>query len=648
MHPHESGTTVGFGKESDATSGELTDILFRLHPQPMWICDQETLAIREVNESAVEYYGYSREEFLRLTLLDLAVVEQEEDNGTLTRFSSTVRGHTWRSHHRRKDGMTITVEMAARPFCFAGRPALLVMAHDISDRVRVEKALRRNEAWYRQIVEAAQEGIWLIDAEARTWYVNERMAEMLGYSRQEMLGRPLYDFLDEAAQAHARRNVERHFEGVTKHGDFRFRRRDGSALWAIVSVKPLYNDAGRYIGALGMIVDVTERRQLERQLQQAQKMEAIGRLAGGVAHDFNNLITVITGYSELVLRSMEEDNPLRRYIEEMKRAGERAALLTRQLLTFSRKQPVEMRLLDLNAVIAETEKMLRRLIGEDIELITLLRPGIGCVRADPGQLQQVLMNLVINARDAMPQGGRVTIQTDWVELDATYAACHVNVQPGPYVVLSVSDTGCGMDAETMSHIFEPFFTTKGPDKGTGLGLATVYGIVMQSGGHIDVTSEVGMGTTFKIYLPRIVSSLESEETTGGPSRRAPGGAETILVAEDEPLVRELIREVLERKGYTILEASDGREALDMARRHPGPIHLLLTDVVMPQMSGPELVKQLCCERPETKVLFMSGYSSRAGGLLNLLESSAVFLAKPFTPEALSNRVRQLLDGSVDP
>lgn len=643
MDAYEGSMAVSRGEVSQMMGEELAAILFHRHPQPMWICDDQTLAIREVNESAIEHYGYSREEFLRLTLRDLTVVGQQENDSALDTFSSGVPVHTWRSRHRRKDGVIITVEMTARPLSVAGRRTLIVMAHDITDQVRTEEALRRNEERYRQIVETAQEGIWVIDAEARTWYVNERMAEMLGYSRQEMLGRPLYDFLDDAAQVHARRNVENQFQSLTPHSDFRFRRRDGSALWAMVSVVPLYGDAGRYIGALGMIVDMTERRQLEHQLQQAQKMEAIGRLAGGVAHDFNNLITVITGYSDLLLRSLEETSPLRRIIEEMKRAGERAALLTRQLLAFSRNQPIEPRPLDVNGVIADTEKMLRRLIGEDIELITILRPDIGSVRADPGQLQQVLINLVVNARDAMPQGGKLTIETDRVELDAEYAARRVNVLPGPHVVLSVSDTGCGMDAETLSHIFEPFFTTKG-EKGTGLGLATVYGIVAQCGGHIDVMSEVGQGTTFKIYLPRIVAS-DQEQVTSAPSRCASGGTETILVAEDEPFVRELIREVLQRQGYTVLEASNGVEALEVARRHTGPIHLLLTDVVMPQMNGTDLAAELRSLRPETKVLFMSGYSSRAGRSLAVLESSAMYLTKPFTPEALAAQVRLILDAS---
>ena len=641
MDSFDGSIAVSHGEAFQTMGEEVAAILFHQHPQPMWICDDQMLAIREVNESAIEHYGYSREEFRHMTLRDLTVVGQQENDSALDRFSSAVPVHTWRSRHRRKDGMIITVEMTARPLSFAGRRALIVMAHDITEQVRTEEALRRNEERYRQIVETAQEGIWVIDAKARTWYVNERMAEMLGYSRQEMLGRPLYDFLDDAAQVHARRNVENQFQGMTQHGDFRFRRRDGSALWAMVSVIPLYGDAGQYIGALGMIVDMTERRQLEHQLQQAQKMEAIGRLAGGVAHDFNNLVTVITGYSDLLLRSLEETSPLRRIIEEMKRAGERAALLTRQLLAFSRNQPIEPRPLDVNGVIADTEKMFRRLIGEDIELITNLRPDIGPVRADPGQLQQVLINLVVNARDAMPQGGTLTIETDRVELDAEYAARRGNVLPGPYVVLSVSDTGCGMDAETLSHIFEPFFTTKG-EKGTGLGLATVYGIVAQCGGHIDVMSEVGQGTTFKIYLPRIVASHQ-EEVTSAPCGGAYGGTETILVAEDEPLVRELIREVLQRQGYAVLEASNGVEALEVARRHAGPIHLLLTDVVMPQMNGTELAAELRSVRPETKVLFMSGYSSRAGRSLALLESPAMFLTKPFTPEALAAQVRLILD-----
>ncbi len=643
MSSHNSSLTAS-GKQGRRTvEREWEAILFTSHPQPMWICDPETLAIREVNQAAIERYGYSREMFLGMSLHDLAARGQTPGENPLGSLPAGDRATTWRTLHRRRDGAVLSVEVTARPFLLEGRPAVIVMGQDITEQVRAERTLHRNQQWYRQIVEALQEGIWLIDAHARTWYVNERMAELLGYCRQEMVGRPLYDFLDEKAQIVARRNVERRFEGVTTRTDFRFRRKDGSALWAIVSVKPLYNEAGRFIGALKVIVDVTQRRQLEQQLQQAQKMEAIGRLAGGVAHDFNNIITVITGYSDLLLRSLEETSPLRRIVEEMKRAGERAALLTSQLLTFSRKQAIEPRLLDVNAVIADAERMLRRLIGEDIQLLTRLNPETGAVRADPGQLQQVLINLVVNARDAMPQGGTLTIETDPIELDAASAHRYLTLRPGPYVKITVSDTGCGMDADTMAHIFEPFFTTKGPEKGTGLGLATVYGIVTHSGGHISVTSEVGRGTTFTIYLPRVVPEPQREAPSSGS---ALGGTETVLVAEDEPTVRHLIGEILRHKGYTVLEASNGIEALEMARRYSGPIHLLLTDVVMPQMNGNDLARWLQSERPKTKVLLMSGYSSHATVGDNLVRSSLPFLSKPFHPQELVARVRQILDAVV--
>jgi two-component system cell cycle sensor histidine kinase/response regulator CckA len=392
--------------------------------------------------------------------------------------------------------------------------------------------------------------------------------------------------------------------------------------------------------------EVAERKRLETQLLQAQKMEAIGRLAGGIAHDFNNLLTAILGYADLMLTDLAAAAPLRQEIQAIQLAGERAAALTRQLLAFSRQQVLQPELLDLNTIVVILSQLLRRLIGEDIELITLLGPDLGWVKADPGQIEQVVLNLAINARDAMPHGGTVTIETANVELDANYARQHVGVKAGSYVLLAISDTGLGMDAETQSRIFEPFFTTKELGKGTGLGLAMVHGIVYQSGGHIGVYSEVGHGTTFKIYLPR----AEERETVARPQparARAPTGSETILLVEDDPSVRELAHTLLRRYGYAVLEAANGAAALELAQHYLGPIDLVITDVVMPGgLSGPQLVQQLVAQRPRLKVLYMSGYTDNAIVHHGVLDSDLAFLQKPFTPEVLARKVREVLDRAV--
>jgi two-component system, cell cycle sensor histidine kinase and response regulator CckA len=382
-------------------------------------------------------------------------------------------------------------------------------------------------------------------------------------------------------------------------------------------------------------------RQSEDYLRQSQKMEAVGRLAGGVAHDFNNLMTVIMGRSELLMTGLDEADPLRRNADEIKRTAERAVALTRQLLAFSRKQVLTPKVLDLNVVVANMDRMLRRLIGEDIDLVTVLGPALERVKADPGQIEQVIMNLAINARDAMPSGGKLTIETANVYLDHAYARKHAAVRPGPYVMLSVSDNGTGMDADTQSHIFEPFFTTKDQGKGTGLGLATVYGIVKQSEGYIWVYSEPGWGTSFKMYLPRIADAPEPLEPV--PAVAQPRGSETVLLVEDEDGVRELTREILTMNGYTVIAARHGAEALEVCQRHSGEIALILTDVVMPQMSGHELMERIRPLRPSLKVLYMSGYTDKAIVRHGMLTGDIAFLQKPFTPDALARKVREVLD-----
>lgn len=392
--------------------------------------------------------------------------------------------------------------------------------------------------------------------------------------------------------------------------------------------------------------EVSERKLAEEQLRQAQKMEAVGKLAGGVAHDFNNLLTAINGHSDLAMRRLKQDDPLYDKLEKIKKAGERAAALTHQLLAFSRKQILQPKILDLNQVVFEMNKMLQPLIGEDIDLLTKLKPDLGMVKADPCQLEQVLMNLSVNARDAMPRGGKLTIETTNVYLDEEYASLHLSITPGWYVMLAVSDTGSGMDAQTQGRIFDPFFTTKEVGKGTGLGLSTVYGIVKQSGGNIWVYSELGRGTTFKIYLPCVDRSAEQPEPSIDRNKLSKGN-ETVLLVEDEEMVREMAKEILEESGYQVLEAKHGHEALLVAEQHRGHIHLMLSDVVMPQMSGRELAEQFAPLRKDMKVLYMSGYTDDAIVHHGVLDEGMDFIEKPFTPNALARKVRETLNTAAN-
>jgi signal transduction histidine kinase len=427
-------------------------------------------------------------------------------------------------------------------------------------------------------------------------------------------------------------------------GHFTNRRKDGTLYEAEAVISPVRDASGRIVNFVAVERDVTRERLLEEQVRQSQKIEAVGRLAGGVAHDFNNLLTIITGYSQLALERLKPEDPVAAHIGEVKKAADRAASLTRQLLAFSRRQVLAPQILDLNTVVANMDKMLRRLIGEDIELETRLAPDLDRVKADPGQIEQVILNLAVNARDAMPRGGRLTIETTNFVLNENYAQAHFPIRPGNYVMLAVTDTGTGMSPETLEHIFEPFFTTKEQGKGTGLGLAMVYGIVKQSGGYIYVYSELEHGTSFKIYLPK--AEVKGEAQEAGPAEgHAARGVETILVVEDEASVRDLVKGVLERQGYSVLEARDGLEALEVCERHSGPIDLTLTDVVMPQMSGKELAARLKEKYPEMKVIFMSGYTEDSAIRSRILEKSAAFVQKPFGPEALARRVREVLDGA---
>jgi two-component system cell cycle sensor histidine kinase/response regulator CckA len=461
----------------------------------------------------------------------------------------------------------------------------------------------------------------------------------LGWTSEELTSKPWLHFVHPEDQEITVAEAEKLFAGREAVAfENRYRHKDGSYRWISWRVRPYLEEHLLY----GAATDVTERKQLEEQYRQSQKLESVGQLAGGIAHDFNNLLTVISGYGELMLRRVGRDDPLRRNLEEIKKAAERASSLTRQLLAFSRKQVLQPKVIDLTATVVNMDRMLQRLIGEDIQLVTLLDPGLEKVKADPGQIEQALMNLAVNARDAMPGGGKLTVETRNVYLDKAYARRHVSVTPGRYVMLAVSDTGTGMDAETQARIFEPFFTTKGPGKGTGLGLSMVYGIVRQSSGNIWVYSEPGHGTTFKVYLPVVYEEGESRDEGVAPGRAR--GTETVLLVEDEEAVRRLLLDILESEGYTVLKAANGHEALEVCERHEGPIHLLMTDVVMPGMSGRQLVERMAEKCGDAKVLFMSGYTDNAIVHHGVLDAGTNFLQKPFTPDDVARKVREVLDG----
>jgi PAS domain S-box-containing protein len=474
--------------------------------------------------------------------------------------------------------------------------------------------------------------------------VNPAFEKTTGYSREEVIGRNprLLKSGRHDAAFYAQMWAVLH-RGEVWRGRLFNRRKDGTLFEEDATISAVRDDGGRVVNYVAVKRDVSHETRLEQQFLQAQKMEAVGRLAGGVAHDFNNLLGVITGYGEIVQRRLAAEDPLQGRMEQILKAASHAAGLTRQLLAFSRKQVLQPRILDLNAVVADMDQMLRRLIGEDVELTALLEPNLGSVRADPGQIEQVIMNLAVNARDAMPDGGRLTIETRNADLDAEYSATHPPARAGSYVLLTVTDTGAGMDAATQAHIFEPFFTTKEVGKGTGLGLSTVYGIVKQSEGFVWVYSEVGVGTTFKVYLPRI-------DQEAAPMRRPqPGpllpGSETVLLVEDEASLRDLLRATLEANGYTVLVARDGFEALKAATAHAGAIHIMVTDVIMPGMNGPRTAELVAPARPQMKILYISGYSDESVTQHGLIGPGRAFLSKPFGAETLLRAVRQALDAA---
>jgi PAS domain S-box-containing protein len=519
---------------------------------------------------------------------------------------------------------------------------LLMTVEQAVRKQRLAQALLDSDERYRFVTENIADAVFLLELDGRIALGNHRAEMITGYAQAELVGRAFFSLLPEAGAREARARLSDVRVGVKVSPFFEVEliQKDGARVLLEVHVTSVLKD-GQPVARLGVARDITERRYLEDQLRQAQKMEGIGRLAAGVAHDFNNLLTAIGGRCYLVLNALTSENPIRQEIEIIQDAAERAAKLTHQLLAFSRKQILDPCVLDLNATVTGIEPLLRRMIREDIEIATALDSAAGRVKADAGQIEQVLLNLAVNASDAMPNGGWLTLATGNVTLDEAYARTHAEVEPGPYVMLSVSDTGHGMTAEVQAHIFEPFFTTKEVGKGTGLGLATVYGIAKQSGGHITVYSEPGHGAVFKLYLPRVEEAPGTAEPAR-PTEITRRGSETVLLVEDDEPLRTLAREILSIQGYTVLDAVSPSEALRLADVHPGPIHLLLTDVVMPQMNGRQVADHLLAARPGLQVLFMSGYTDAAIVEHGVLEPGTHFLQKPFTPDGLSRKVREVL------
>jgi PAS domain S-box-containing protein len=543
---------------------------------------------------------------------------------------------------RRRAVLVVASSALALPVVVAIWVAVLArMRTYVRQGRRATEASRESEQRYRALFESNPLPMWVYDPESLAILaVNGASVERYGYTREEFLGLTLRELRVPADVHYLQQQMEKIHSGED-HGlqTVRHRTKFGDVLEVEVRGRAIHFGGRR--ARLVTLHDVTERKVLEEQFRQAQKMEAVGRLAGGVAHDFNNILNVILGYAELTLRTVEEGDRRRRNLLEIRKAAEHAAALTRQLLAFGRGQVLQPRVLDLNAALAEIGRMVRRLIGEDVELVTTPGADLGRVKADPAQLTQVVLNLAVNARDAMPEGGTLTIETANVDLDGRSEG----LPAGPYVLLSVTDTGCGIPQNIQEHIFEPFFTTKEKDKGTGLGLATVYGIVKQSGGAITVESEPGAGSTFRIYLPRVEAAV-AEAVPAAPVRFEPARAsETVLLVEDDAAVRGLTREVLEESGYRVLEAPGGFEALELAQAFDGRIDLLLTDVVMPRMNGRELARRLHAIRPATKALYMSGYAPGAIVNQGVLEPGLAFIAKPLRPAELTRKVREVLDGS---
>jgi two-component system, cell cycle sensor histidine kinase and response regulator CckA len=623
-------------------------LFFDSNPNASFVVDAASLNILAANDAALALYGYSRAEFMRLSLRELRYPEDEARlSQVLAQAGSGVTSGPAR--HRRKDGSLIHVEGGSHLSTFEGRPARLVVLNDQTKRVQAEAARDESEQRLHRTLDDMREGYTIMGPDLRYLYMNRAGAEQTHLTREQVIGHTpleLYPGFEGSKIHHALKTAVE--AGVHQRVEEEFLHADGEVGYFELNIQPVPE------GLVVLSIDQTERRRaenrrdsLEEQLRQAQKLEAIGRLAGGVAHDFNNVLSVILGYSDDVIQSLEPSDPRWQDMKEIESAANRAAALTRQLLMFSRQQVLEPKVLDLNEVLSNMDRMLARTLGEQVELSFLPGAKLGHVRADRSNLEQVIMNLAVNARDAMPEGGRLTIETANVVADEAFVRQHLGCKPGAYVRLAVTDTGTGMDSATRARIFEPFFSTKEQGKGTGLGLSTVFGIVQQSGGGVWVYSEPGHGTTFKVYLPRIDAELDTPEQVLATVQL--DGTETILLVEDEPAVREVARRILQRHGYQVLVADSPAEALRLCETHQGTIHVLVTDVVMPRLSGAQLAQQIALRRPALRVLYVSGYTDGSIESHGVLEAGVSFLQKPFTSDSLASKVRSMLNGdSVKP
>lgn len=602
--------------------------------------------ITDWNAGAEKMFGYSRSEAVGMPV---AIISPSERRHEAKEILAKIRKGGLVINHEsvriRQDGKPVSVSLTVSPIRdhAARLTGSAAIVRDITDRIQMEAALRRSEANFRSVIENSPYGALRTLPDGRILLANPAAIRMLGYSSEtEVLAlnmaRDVYRNSEDRARLLEQSNRTEYIKDI----EVEWKHRSGSAIMVRFSSHVVKNQAGEIDHFDLMVQDITKQRNLEEQLRQAQKMEAVGRLAGGVAHDFNNLLGVIIGYSELALDQLGPATSVRAQVEQIRKAGERATALTRQLLAFSRQQVLDTKTLHLNAILSDMVQMLLRLIGEDIELQTKLDPGLHAIRGDQGQIEQVIMNLAVNARDAMPDGGKLMIETRNVKVEEDEPQRRAPMVPGDYVALTISDTGIGMNAETQAHIFEPFFTTKGQGKGTGLGLATVYGVVKQSGGYIWVYSEPGLGATFKVYLPRVLE--EAYQSLSAHVGGSCQGTETILVVEDEVSLRTFACTLLQNSGYTILQAGDGEEALALSAQHKEPIHLLLTDMVMPGMKGPAVAEKLAPLHPEAKVLFMSGYTGFVSR--GLVDPHATLISKPFTREELLRKIRQVLDAKT--
>ena len=656
--------TSSGSKEDDDYSRQLIKTLHRREKLFRLVFESADIGISivdrqgnflDVNPATVRILGYSRAEMRKMGFA--RITHPADLEKCLNWFHDLMAGkiESYRLDKRflHRDGRVIWAHViASYEKSVVGPPLFAIgLLEDVTQQKETLGALQRSEARYRLLAENISDVIWTRDLSGKIAYISSSIQKFTGIKAEEAVGISiLTPSSEESYQTKIAEQLELEKLGTMDPSrswtvEVEMLRKDGSTFWAECKMTFLRDSRGCPIGTLGVTRDISERKHLEKQLVQAQRLEAVARLAGGVAHDFNNFLMAIMGYSEVISINLPTDDPLQQYARDIMSAAEQTSSVTRQLLAFSRRQLFQPQILDLNHSVQEMERMLRRLIREDIELEIVLEPDSGNVRVDLGQIEQVIMNLVINAKDALPMGGKIQIRTERVYLDEAFAKVHSDIKAGLYMQLTVADNGTGMDAETLDHIFEPFFSTKERERGTGLGLATVYGIVKQSGGHITVSSQVGKGSIFSIYLPGILEAEIPKEIV--PSLEMLKGEETTLVAEDENILREVICKSLQSYGFKVLEAADGRAALQIAEEYQGPIHLLLTDVVMPGMNGIELASRLAKLHPEIKILYMSGHVESALVRHGLLDRAMPFIQKPCQIVTLIRKVHEVLSPSVD-